>query len=209
MTQYVMPHPTQLTHSIMAFSGDSPPSAPGTLAPTMPKPRRPHVASADEVRITRNGDYAEIEYADPKVAVTSLQLGREKVAAMTDTDILNLWNESIEAREEYLRSHPFNPIEIPVGKPQVEYVERSDQWVPRGHVVRAVLLYDSAMDLDLDEPFVCIDDRDFNLREFVRMLGTFGGWGMRITFVGDDSTHERPRIRVREPKERKKRRSKR
>lgn len=38
--------------------------------PTMPKLRRPHVASPDEVKITRNGDYAEIEYADPRVAST-------------------------------------------------------------------------------------------------------------------------------------------
>lgn len=30
----------------------------------MPLPRRPHIASLDEVRITRDGDTAVIEYAD-------------------------------------------------------------------------------------------------------------------------------------------------
>ena len=32
----------------------------------------------------------------------------------------------------------------------------------------------------------------------------FGGWGMRIGFVGDESVHEHPRIKVMEPKESKK-----
>jgi len=41
----------------------------------MTKPRRPHVASPDEVKITRQGDTAMIEYADPKVATTNLKRG--------------------------------------------------------------------------------------------------------------------------------------
>jgi hypothetical protein len=68
-----------------------------------------------------------------------------------------------------------------------------------------VILSDAAIEPDLDEPFVCIDDRDFTLREFFKMVGTFGGWGMRIAFVDNDATHERPRIKVCEPKEPRKR----
>jgi hypothetical protein len=71
--------------------------------------------------------------------------------------------------------------------------------VPRGHVLRAVILSDAAIEPDLDEPFVAIDQRDFTLREFFRMVGTFGGWGMRIAFAPDDETHEAPRIKLREP----------
>ena len=69
------------------------------------------------------------------------------------------------------------------------------------HVVRAVVVTDCAIEPALDEPFVCIDDRDFTLREFFKMVGAFGGWGMRIAFVGDDETHEQPKIKVREPRE--------
>jgi hypothetical protein len=36
--------------------------------------------------------------------------------------------------------------------------------------------------------------------EFMTMVGTFGGWGMRIEFVPDDELHKRPRLKVREPK---------
>ena len=51
---------------------------------------------------------------------------------------------------------------------------------------------------DVDEPFVSIDGRDFT-SEFMTMVGTFGGWGMRIEFVPDDELHQRPRLKVSEP----------
>lgn len=44
-----------------------------------------------------------------------------------------------------------------------------------------------------------IDGRDFTLGEFMTMVGTFGGWGMRIEVVPDDEMHERPKLKVREP----------
>jgi len=59
---------------------------------------------------------------------------------------------------------------------------------------------DACIEPDLNEPFVSIDGRDFTLAEFMRMLGTFGGWGMRIEFVPADEMHVRPKLRVREPK---------
>lgn len=31
------------------------------------------------------------------------------------------------------------------------------------------------------------------------MVGTFGGWGMRIEFVPDDELHQRPKLKVGEP----------
>lgn len=171
----------------------------------MPKPRRPHVASPDEVRITRNGDSAEIEYADPRVASTSWKVGAEKLAAMGDAELLAYWNDHVAATDEFIRTQRFTLTEIPAGKPQVERFEESGQWVPRGHVLRAVILTDAALEPDLDEPFISIDDRDFTLREFSQMVSTFGGWGMRIAFVGDEDLHEQPRIKVREPKRPKKR----
>ena len=175
----------------------------------MPKLKRPHVASPDEVKITRNGDTAVFEYADPRIATTHFTVGAEKLSTMNDQELLDFWNQGIEATDHFIRNQKFTLTEIPVGKPQVEYHERSDQWVPRGHVVRAVIMTDCAIEPDLDEVFVAIDDRDFTLREFFKMVGTFGGWGMRIAFVGDEDTHERPKIKVREPKEPKKRSGKR
>lgn len=119
---------------------------------------------------------------------------------MTDADLLAYWNEHIEATDEFIRTQkPFTLTEIPVGKPQVEYHEQSDQWVPRGHVVRSVIVNDSPT--DIDDTFIAIDNRDFTVAEFLRMVGTFGGWGMRIAFVPDDEIHEQPKIKVQEPEE--------
>ncbi|HEY2409969.1 MAG TPA: hypothetical protein VGI10_28395 [Polyangiaceae bacterium] len=167
----------------------------------MPKPRRPHVASPDEVKITRAGEYAVIAYADDAVATTHLELGSEKLARMTDAEILEFWNNGIRARDEFMAEQELAAIEIPMGKRQLRYEERSDQWVPRGDVVKGIVL-DATGNEDLDEQFVTIDGRDFSIREFVRMLSPFASWGFRLVFVPDENIHEEPTIEVREPEDR-------
>jgi len=104
----------------------------------MPRPRRPHKASPDEIKITRDGDYAIIVYADEGVATTHFKMGREKLAVMTDEQILKFWNDGIEARDAFMAAQHLVAVEIPMGKPQLKYEERSDQWVPRGHIVKGV-----------------------------------------------------------------------
>lgn len=165
----------------------------------MPLPKRPYVASADQVRIARDGDYAIIEYADPTVATTPLKVGAEKLGGMTDEELLKLWYDGIEANDAYRQVLAFTATEIPVGKPQVDSFEAGHQWTPRGHVLRCEILSDAAIPADVDEPFVSIDSRDFTLGEFMTMVGAFGGWGMRIEFVPDDELHQRPHLKVRDP----------
>jgi hypothetical protein len=170
---------------------------------TMPRPKRPHVASMEEVRITRDGDAAIIEYADASIATTHFGLGAAKLAKMSDEDILDAWNECLENMEAQSRAYEHVVTEIPVGKPQVKYFARGDQWVPRGQALRCEILADAGIEPALDEPFVTIDNRDFTLAEFMKMVGTFGGWGMRIEFVPDDELHIRPKLKVRAPPRRK------
>jgi len=79
----------------------------------MPLPKRPHVASAEQVRITREGDTAIIEYADPSVATTYLKVGAERLASMTDEELLDFWNDGIEASEDHRRSLSYTATEIP------------------------------------------------------------------------------------------------
>jgi hypothetical protein len=165
----------------------------------MPLPKRPHAASADQIHITRKGDEAIFEYADDTVATTHVRFGAEKLASMTDEELLDWWNEGIEAREEHSRSLSYTATEIPPGKPQVEFFEEANQWTPRGHVLRCQILSDAAIPPEVDEPFVSIDGRDFTLGEFMTTVGTFSGWGMRIEFVPDDELHERPQLKVSEP----------
>lgn len=126
---------------------------------------------------------------------------------MTDEELLDFWNDHIEAREDDRQSLRYTATEIPVGKPQVEFFEEGNQWTPRGHVLRCQILSDAAIPPDLDEPFVSIDGRDFTLAEFMTMVGSCGGWGMRIEFVPDDELHERPKVKVREPDSKKKNRT--
>ncbi len=162
----------------------------------MPMPRRPHRASPDEIKITREGEYALIAYADDTIATTRFQLGAEKLAAMTDQEIIDVWNEHIDGRDAVMAEYEHVAVEVPPGRPQVEFFAKGNQWVPRGDVLRCIVMGTSGED---DEPFITIDDRDFTPMEFARMLSTFGGWGMRIVFVPDDELHEEPEIEVREP----------
>lgn len=118
---------------------------------------------------------------------------------MTDEEVLQLWNESIEARDELREDYQHVAVEIPMGKPQLEYEERSDQWVPRGYVVKGVVLGSEGS--TVDEELVTIDGRDLTLREFARMMMSFGGWGFRLVFVPDDEIHDEPVVEVREPPE--------
>jgi hypothetical protein len=134
-------------------------------------------------------------------------VGAEKLAAMTDEELLAFWNDGIEVSDVHRQSLRYTATEIPVGKPQVEFFERGNQWTPRGHVLRCQILSDAAVPPDVDESFVSIDGRDFTLREFMTMVGTFGGWGMRIEFVPDDDLHQRPRLTVCEPDPKKGKRS--
>jgi hypothetical protein len=162
----------------------------------MPMPRRPHRASPDELRITRDGDDVIIAYADESVATTHFKLGRERIAAMTDDEIIDFWNDHLEALEAAAAEYEHVAVEVPPGRPQLEFFEQGDQWVPRGHVLRCIVMGSNG---EYDEPFLTIDGRDFTPREFARMVGTFGGWGMRIAFVPDDEVHEEPIVEVREP----------
>ena len=57
--------------------------------------KKPRKASIDEVRITREGEIAIIENADPSISVVRLTVG-SKLGSMTDAAVLDLFNEVIE-----------------------------------------------------------------------------------------------------------------
>jgi thiosulfate/3-mercaptopyruvate sulfurtransferase len=48
---------------------------------------------------------------------------------------------------------------------------------------------------------VHVDDRTLNLQDFGRLLRTFAGWGMRISFVPKDRIADQPDIIIREPED--------
>jgi hypothetical protein len=100
----------------------------------MPRVKRPQRASLDEVRIERDGEYAVITFADDTIGGMNLKLGQE-IQRMTDLEILERFNEVVAAMEENVNAWDQTVIEIPVGKPQIEYAVSSEQWVPVGDVL--------------------------------------------------------------------------
>ena len=154
--------------------------------------RRPRPASPDEVRITREGDTAVIEYADPSIRGVHLRLG-PALAAMTDTEVLERFNAMLEAQAEHAASVDRTLVEVPPGRPQIAYYERGDQWTPRGEVLRCHIETDAERGT-----LVLVDDVTLDMAAFGRLLGTFAGFGMRIAFVDEDDVTERPEIVVKE-----------
>jgi hypothetical protein len=97
---------------------------------------------------------------------------------------------------------------VPSGQSQIEWHEDSQQWRPRGEVLRCVI--DGGGGDDGSEPLIEIDGKTLTWAELGRLLTTYAGWGMRIVFVPDDETHQKPTIRVFDPEElRRKRREER
>ena len=157
--------------------------------------KRPRPGSPDQVRITREGETAVIEYADPSIRIVNLRVG-PSLAAMTDAEVLELFNEMLEAQTKIAAGVDPTLTEIPPGLPQIEYNERSNQWVPRGQVLRCHI------DDDAEEgTIIQIDDMELDMAAFGRMLQVFSGFGMRIAFVDEEDVTEEPEILVREPDE--------
>ena len=158
--------------------------------------KKPRVAKLADVIISKKGEYADIEFREPGISGMNLKIG-PKLDKMTNKQILTLFNKTVGASEEMRRTYVHGPVEIPVGKPQVKYHARADQWSPRGDVLRCII-DDGGPDC---EATIWIDDREFSLEEFGRLLLTHAGWGMRIVFVPDDETEKVHAMEIREPED--------
>lgn len=157
------------------------------------KRKEPYIARLDEVTITREGDWAVIRYKEEGILTTHLKIGPE-IAEMSDEAILELFNDTLRAQAKRAAEYKHVAVEVPLGSPQIKYFSRSDQWCPRGAVLRCLVEDDENGQL-----VVGIDDHELSLEEFGRMLTTYAGWGMRIEFVPEDQLHRRPALEVREP----------
>lgn len=158
--------------------------------------KKPYVATLDRVKILRCGDTTIIEYLDPTVASTHFTLGSD-ADRLTDQEILDRFNETLVTRERLAATYHHVAVEIPPGRPQVWYFEAGDQWVPRGDVLRCVV-HDGGPG---GEAVIEIDDHEFSLAEFGKLLTTHAGWGMRICFVPDNVLTNEPEVEMREPED--------
>ena len=157
--------------------------------------KRPTRAIIDQVRITREGNDAIIDYADAGIAGTRLTIGPD-IATMTDRDIIDVFNGVPAAQERLLAAWDKTVTEEPPGEKQIDYHEDSDQWVPRGDVLRCII-DDGGPE---GEVTIHIDDKELSLAEFGLMLRVHAGWGMRIAFVPEEFISENPNVEIRKPK---------
>ena len=160
--------------------------------------KKPTRAIIDQVRITRDGNDAIIDYADAGISGTRLTIGPD-IATMTDRDIIDVFNGILAAQERLLAAWDKTVTEEPPGEKQMDYHEDSGQWVPRGDVLRCII-DDGGPE---GEVTIHIDDKELSLAEFGRMLRVHVGWGMRIAFVPEEFISENPKVEIRKPKRRK------
>jgi len=159
--------------------------------------KKPYVVTLDQVRISRQDDYGIIEYVEPNVSTTHLKIG-PKVQDMTDQEILDEHNRILRIQQQMRLEYEHIAVEIPPGRSQIKYFELGDQWTPRGDVLRCVISDGGPG----GQAIIYIDDHELSLEEFGRLLTTYAGWGLRITFVPDDRTEEEPDIEIRDPDDR-------
>ena len=157
--------------------------------------KKPTRVSIEQVRIIREGNNAIVDHADPSLSGAHLAIGPE-IAAMTDADIVDLYNDILESQHRLLAEWDKTVIEEPLGEKQIDYHEKSDQWVPRGDVLHCII-DDGGPE---GEVTIHIDDKELSLVEFGRLLRVHAGWGMRIAFVPEEFICENPKVEIRKPK---------
>ena len=129
----------------------------------------------EQVRMAREGNGAIVDHADAGISGAHLAIGPE-IATMTDAEIVDLYNGILESQHQLLKEWDKTVIEEPLGEKQIDYHEDSDQWVPRGDVLRCVI-DDGGPE---GEVTIHIDDKELSLAEFGRMLTVHAGWGMKM-----------------------------
>ena len=159
--------------------------------------KRPYIATLDDVIITKNGEIAIIAYKEPDVSTTHLTIGLE-LKKMTEQDILDCHNNCIHAQLELMKNYKHVATEIPPGQPQIKYFEPGGYWTARGDVLRCLI-----NDNEHGKTIIQIDDREFGMQEFGKLLSVFTGCGMRIIIVPEDEICQVPAVEIKDPDQKK------
>jgi len=157
------------------------------------KRKERYLVRPDEVIVTRQGQSAVIAYKEVGVPTTHLTIG-PSITELSDAQIVELHNEALRAQAALAANYKHIAVEVPLGSPQIRYAKASQQWVPRGDVLRCEIRDDADGQL-----VVAIDEHELSLEAFGRLLVTHAGWGMRIEIVPEDRLQHRPALEVRDP----------
>jgi len=78
-----------------------------------------YIARLPEVIVTRDGDFARIEYKEGDIAATLLKIGPE-IRAMRDSEIVELHNESLRDKAAQASENKQVAVEVPLGSAQID-----------------------------------------------------------------------------------------
>ena len=156
------------------------------------RPKKPTHVLIDQVQITREGNDAIIDHADANLSGARIT----GIATMTDAEIVEMYNQILDSQWSLLEAWDKTVVEEPPGEKQIDYHEDSDQWVPRGDVLRCII-DDGGPN---GEVIIHIDDQELSLAESSAGCSrVHAGWGMRIAFVPEEFISENPTVKIRKP----------
>ena len=158
----------------------------------MPK-LKPFIATLADVKISRDGIFARFDYLNQGDRGSQrIEVGKD-TTNMSDQELLDIHNHIAARMIESIENYEHIALEIPEGKPQIEFSKISHQWTTNGEVVRCCIGWDENDD---GGPMIEVDDKKLSWQEFGALVSTYEGWGMRVTFVPDDELTKIPTVVV-------------
>lgn len=100
----------------------------------MPRPK-PRIAQLHEVIISREDHAFTINFRDGSLGPHHITV-QDDIRGATDAELLDRYNDVVRAMQQLRDANPYVAVEVPPGLPQIQYSPLSDQWVPRGGVLR-------------------------------------------------------------------------
>jgi hypothetical protein len=146
----------------------------------------------NDVTIARDDHCSRIDYRVGAIPATHLEMD-PKIVDLSNGEIIEEYNECLRDEAKLATERRHVAIEVPLGGTQMEYFARSDQWAPKGGVLRCLIKDD-----ERGQVIVQIDEQELRLKQFGTLLATYTGWGMRIEFMPENEVHRRPVLQVRE-----------
>jgi hypothetical protein len=158
-------------------------------------------ATLDEVLIRRSEDTAWLIFKDrPFEDTFSHRIGPE-LGSLTDQQVLDRMNAHVKWCQQVVDSE--RPLEIADGCAQLEWNEELEYWSAVGGVLRCVVDWEPIGN-PRGNVAIRVDDKLLSAEEFLRILATHEGWGMRIEFMHPENLTRRPKPLIRKRKQERK-----
>lgn len=120
-----------------------------------------------------------------------LCLSRSDLESMTGRQLLQRFNAYIDSLLDGIAND--RPVEIAEGQPQLKWRQMSRQWTAEGDVLRCVVDWDSDAGEEPGELAIRIDDKLLSGEEFLKVIESYEGWGMRIEFMHPNRLTDPPK----------------